>query len=79
MEDRDQLGSEEFVQELLDRVSKKIVSVEYIYENSDFVDGILEDLFISYKEGCPLSSLSYIFESVFFNLFKNKPSLLNLT
>jgi len=72
-ENRDNLGIEEFVQEILDRVSKKVISKEYIFDNDDFINKILEDMYEIYLEGATLNCLSDCFESFFYNLFLFEP------
>lgn len=67
------LGIEEFIQEILDRVSKKVVSPEYIFDNDAFVDRLLEDMYELYLENASLKHLSDMFESFFFNLFLYQP------
>ena len=80
MEDykRDQLGIEEFFNEILYMVSRKIVSEDYLQENEDFVNAFITDLYQSYLEGSTIKSLSDIVENTFYNIFQYKPGLKNL-
>lgn len=73
----DFLGIEEFKNELLDSVSSKIVSRTYLYENSEFVDALIFDLFSEYLKGSRIKLLSDMFEYFFFNLFEYTPSVVN--
>ncbi len=76
--ERDKLGIEEFFNEVLYLVSKKIVSDTYIEENEDFVNAFITDLYQSYLDGSTIKSLSDIVENTFFNLFLFKPGLKNI-
>lgn len=80
MEDysRDTLGIEEFFNEVLYLVSRKIVSEEYLQENEEFVNAFIIDLYESYLEGCPIKVLSDIVENTFYNMFQFKPGLSNV-
>ncbi len=80
MEDyrRDMLGIEEFFNEVLYLVSRKIVSEEYLQENEEFVNEFITDLYQSYLEGSSIKSLSDIVESTFYNIFRYKPGLKNI-
>lgn len=76
--ERDKLGIEEFFNEVLYLVSRKIVSDTYIEENEDFVNAFITDLYQSYLDGSTIKSLSDIVENTFYNLFMYKPGLKNL-
>lgn len=76
--ERDQLGIEEFFNEILYLVSRKIVSDAYIEQNEDFVNAFIEDLYQSYLEGSTIKSLSDIVENTFYNMFLYKPGLKNI-
>jgi hypothetical protein len=73
----DFLGIEEFKNEILEEVSTKIVSRTYLYENSEFIDAIIFDLFGEYLKGARIKLLSNTLEYFFFNMFEFKPSLIN--
>jgi hypothetical protein len=75
---RDKLGIEEFFNEVLDLVSRKIVSDTYIEENEDFVNTFIADLYQNYLDGSSIKSLSDIVENTFYNLFLYKPGLKNI-
>jgi hypothetical protein len=75
--ERDMLGIEEFFNEVLYLVSRKIVSDEYIQENEEFVNAFITDLYQSYLDGSSIKSLSDIVENTFYNLFLYKPKLKN--
>jgi|GEM_PF-4127352 len=67
---RNKLGIEEFIQEILERVSKKIVTFEYIQNNSEFMDSLLEDMYDKYLyDDISITCLSDIIESFFYNYF----------
>ena len=72
---RDTLGVEEFFNEVLYLVSRKVVSEEYIQSNAPFFNDFIVDLYPSYLEGASIKSLSDIVESVAYNIFEHKPSL----
>lgn len=76
--ERDRLGIEEFFNEVLYLVSRKIISDNYIEENEDFINSFITDLYPSYLEGCPIKSLSDIVENTFYNIFLYKPGLNNI-
>ena len=76
--ERDLLGIEEFFNEILYLVSRKIVSDAYIEQNEDFVNAFIEDLYQSYLDGSTIKSLSDIVENTFYNIFLYKPGLDNL-
>ena len=76
--ERDQLGIEEFFNEILYLVSRKIVSDSYIEENEDFVNAFIADLYQSYLDGSTIKSLSDIVENTFYNIFMYKPGLKNI-
>lgn len=73
--ERDKLGIEEFFNEVLYLVSRKIVSDRYIEENEDFVNAFITDLYQSYLDGSTIKSLSDIVENTFYNIFLYKPGL----
>jgi len=73
-----ELGYEEFSGELIDRISRKIVSRTYLKEHSEFVNAMTFDLFELYVEGWSLNSLSGMAEAFFYNLFAYKPSNENM-
>jgi len=75
---RDMLGIEEFFNEVLYLVSRKIVSDEYIAANEDFVNAFISDLYDQYLEGSSIKSLSDIVENTFYNIFHFKPGLNNI-
>lgn len=74
----EKLGMEEFFNEILFLVSRKIVSEEYLQKNEDFVNAFISDLYQSYLEGSSIKSLSDIVENTFYNLFLFKPGLNNI-
>lgn len=76
--ERDQLGMEEFFNEVLYLVSKKIVSQDYIETNEEFVNNMIADLYDAYLEGASIKSLSDILECMFYNMFTYKPQLKNI-
>lgn len=76
--ERDMLGIEEFFNEVLYLVSRKIVSDEYIAANEDFVNAFIADLYDQYLEGSSIKSLSDIVENTFYNIFFYKPGLNNI-
>ena len=73
--ERDKLGIEEFFNEVLHLVSRKIVSDNYMEKNEDFVNAFISDLYPSYLDGSSIKSLSDIIENTFYNLFLYKPDL----
>lgn len=73
--ERDKLGIEEFFNEVLYLVSRKIVSDNYIKKNEDFVNAFIADLYQSYLDGSSIKSLSDIVENTFYNIFLYKPGL----
>lgn len=76
--ERDKLGIEEFFNEVLYLVSRKIVSNEYIEKNEDFVNAFITDLYQSYLDGSSIKSLSDIVENTFYNIFLYKPGIENV-
>lgn len=76
--ERDRLGIEEFFNEVLYLVSRKIVSDEYIAVNEDFVNAFITDLYQQYLDGSSIKSLSDIVENTFYNIFYFKPGLNNI-
>ena len=76
--ERDMLGIEEFFNEVLYLVSRKIVSDDYIAANEDFVNAFISDLYNQYLEGSSIKSLSDIVENTFYNIFYFKPGLKNI-
>ncbi len=76
--DRDTLGIEEFFNEVLYLVSRKIVSDAYMEANEDFVNAFISDLYQQYLDGSSIKSLSDIVENTFYNIFFYKPGLNNI-
>jgi hypothetical protein len=76
--ERDRLGLEEFFNEVLYLVSRKIVSEQYLEENEDFINSFITDLYDAYLEGCTIKVLSDIVENMLYSMFKYKPGLKNI-